>query len=96
MAILAPEKAELRSTAVEAVTLGASAALAIPCDIADEHALEAATQRIEHELGPIDVWVDTVVEPLPKHRGLAIAAGALGLLGLGVGALLVRRHFMRC
>jgi NAD(P)-dependent dehydrogenase (short-subunit alcohol dehydrogenase family) len=33
-------------------------ALAIPVDVADAHALEAAADRVERELGPIDVWVN--------------------------------------
>jgi NAD(P)-dependent dehydrogenase (short-subunit alcohol dehydrogenase family) len=34
-------------------------ALAIPTDVADWKAVEAAAERIERELGPIDVWVNT-------------------------------------
>jgi short-subunit dehydrogenase len=33
-------------------------ALAIPTDVADAAAVEAAAERIEQELGPIDVWVN--------------------------------------
>src|SRR5437667_10756428 len=33
-------------------------ALAIPTDVADADAVEAAADRIERELGPIDVWVN--------------------------------------
>jgi NAD(P)-dependent dehydrogenase (short-subunit alcohol dehydrogenase family) len=33
-------------------------ALAIPTDVADPEAVEAAAERIERELGPIDVWVN--------------------------------------
>jgi NAD(P)-dependent dehydrogenase (short-subunit alcohol dehydrogenase family) len=40
---------------VEAV---GSKALAIPTDVSDADAVEAAAQRIEEELGPIDVWVN--------------------------------------
>lgn len=33
-------------------------ALAVPVDVADAEAVEAAAERIEGELGPIDVWVN--------------------------------------
>ena len=95
VAILAPEKTDLRSAAVEAVTLGATAALAIPCDIDDEHDLESATARIERELGPIDVWVDSVGE-LPAHKRWAFAVAATAALAVGLGAYATWRHFHRC
>jgi NAD(P)-dependent dehydrogenase (short-subunit alcohol dehydrogenase family) len=78
VAILARERDQLRSAAVEVVTLGASAALGIPCDVNDDRAVDAATQRIERELGPIDVWVDVAVD-VPRTWGpLAIAASVVG------------------
>jgi NAD(P)-dependent dehydrogenase (short-subunit alcohol dehydrogenase family) len=33
-------------------------ALAVPTDVADAEAVEAAAERVERELGPIDVWVN--------------------------------------
>ena len=33
-------------------------ALAIPTDVADASAVEAAAERVEAELGPIDIWVN--------------------------------------
>lgn len=43
-------------------------AIAVPCDVADEAAVEAAAETIERELGPIDVWVNdamvTVLSPV--------------------------------
>jgi len=33
-------------------------AMAIPCDVADQAAVEAAADRVEREWGPIDVWVN--------------------------------------
>lgn len=36
-------------------------ALAIPTDMADADAVEAATEQIEQELGPIDVWVNNAM-----------------------------------
>lgn len=95
VAILAPEKTDLRSAAVEAVTLGAPAALGIPCDIDDEDELEAATARVERELGPIDVWVDSVGE-LPMHKRWAFAVAATAALAVGLGAYAAWRHSHRC
>jgi NADP-dependent 3-hydroxy acid dehydrogenase YdfG len=78
LAILARGRDALRSTAVEVVTLGASAALGIPCDVNDQKQVEAATQRIQQELGPIDVWVDVAFEKPRTWRPFAIAAGVIG------------------
>ncbi|SFF24754.1 SDR family oxidoreductase [Aureimonas phyllosphaerae] len=45
-------------------------AIAIPTDVADAAAVEAAADRVETELGPIDVWVNvamaTVFSPVAK------------------------------
>jgi NAD(P)-dependent dehydrogenase (short-subunit alcohol dehydrogenase family) len=89
--MLAPGRDELTSAAVEVVTLGATAALAIPCDVADEAAIDAATQRIEQELGPIDVWIDIAEE---QHRRStlrwAIAAGAAIFVLIAAGFVMRR------
>ncbi len=50
-------------------------ALAVPCDVADAAAVDAAAARVESELGPIDVWVNNamvsvfapVVETTPEE-----------------------------
>jgi short-subunit dehydrogenase len=84
LAILARGQAALTEAAVEVVTLGATAALALRCDIANEHQLDAATRRIEEELGPIDVWIDIAeLEQLARGRlAAAIAvAGVVTILG---------------
>ena len=43
-------------------------ALVLPTDVADPEQVEAATQRVEEELGPIDIWVNvamtTIFSPL--------------------------------
>ncbi len=88
LAILARGRDELRSAAVEVVTLGASAALGIPCDIADDKQVDAAAQRIEQELGPIDVWVEFAAAKPKPWRPLAIAAAVIG--GLVVVGLVGR------
>ena len=36
-------------------------ALVLPCDVADPKAVEEAAQRVERELGPIDVWVNNAM-----------------------------------
>jgi NAD(P)-dependent dehydrogenase (short-subunit alcohol dehydrogenase family) len=40
------------------VERGGGRALILPCDVADAAAVDAAAQRAEDELGPIDVWVN--------------------------------------
>ncbi len=47
--------------AAEAVRASGRRALAIPTDVADADAVEAAAERIERELGPIDVWVNNAM-----------------------------------
>ncbi|HEX4764934.1 MAG TPA: SDR family oxidoreductase [Lichenihabitans sp.] len=44
--------------------------LAIPTDVADADAVEAAAQRVETELGPIDVWVNVAMATVfaPVHQ----------------------------
>jgi NAD(P)-dependent dehydrogenase (short-subunit alcohol dehydrogenase family) len=44
--------------AVKDVESAGGQALAIPTDVADHEAVEAAAARVEEELGPIDVWVN--------------------------------------
>jgi NAD(P)-dependent dehydrogenase (short-subunit alcohol dehydrogenase family) len=45
-------------------------ALAVPADVADAAQVEAAAERIESELGPIDVWINnamaTILAPLSE------------------------------
>jgi NAD(P)-dependent dehydrogenase (short-subunit alcohol dehydrogenase family) len=46
-------------------------ALALPLDVADAQAVEAAAERTEQELGPIDVWVnDAMATVFAKVRDL--------------------------
>jgi NAD(P)-dependent dehydrogenase (short-subunit alcohol dehydrogenase family) len=79
LAFLAPRKPALTSAAVEVVSLGATAALAIPCNIDDDAQLEAATRRIEEELGPIDVWIDIAEQEARARNRRAIVAGVAGV-----------------
>ncbi|MFF3595943.1 SDR family oxidoreductase [Kitasatospora indigofera] len=57
LALIARGRAGLEAAAAEARRAGATA-ITIEADIADPEAVEAAAERIEHELGPIDVWVN--------------------------------------
>jgi NADP-dependent 3-hydroxy acid dehydrogenase YdfG len=45
-------------------------ALILPLDVADAKALEAATERIEQELGPIEVWINNAMTSVfsPVHQ----------------------------
>ncbi len=57
VALLARGEAGLEAAADEVRSAGRRA-LAIPVDVADAAAVDAAADRIERELGPIDVWVN--------------------------------------
>jgi NAD(P)-dependent dehydrogenase (short-subunit alcohol dehydrogenase family) len=57
VAILARGKEGLEATKRDIEDLGGRA-LAISTDVADWQAVEAAADRIESELGPIDIWVN--------------------------------------
>ena len=57
LGLLARGEAGLSATREEAAALGVRA-VAAPTDVADADAVERAAARIEHELGPIDAWVN--------------------------------------
>ena len=77
VALLARGKDRLESVARQARALGVSA-LPIPVDVVDHDLVDAAAERAENELGPIDVWVNNAmvtvfapvheVEPEEFHR----------------------------
>jgi len=58
--LLARNPEALEAAAEECRALGGEA-LAVPTDVADADAVEAAASRIEQELGPIDVWVNNAM-----------------------------------
>ena len=60
VALLARGRERLESSARQAKVLGADV-LPIEVDIADSKAVDAAADRIERELGPIDVWVNNAM-----------------------------------
>jgi NADP-dependent 3-hydroxy acid dehydrogenase YdfG len=57
VALLARGEGRLKAAAREVEAAGGRA-LAIPVDVSDAEQVFAAAERIEHELGPIDVWVN--------------------------------------
>jgi len=57
VALLARGERGLKAAADD-VTRAGGTALAIPTDVADPGAVDAAAERVERELGPIDVWVN--------------------------------------
>jgi short-subunit dehydrogenase len=60
VALMARGVERLESAAREARRYGV-AALAIPSDVADADIVDAAAERVENELGPIDVWVNNAM-----------------------------------
>jgi NAD(P)-dependent dehydrogenase (short-subunit alcohol dehydrogenase family) len=58
--LLARGKERLQATADEVRQAGGEA-LALPLDVADHDAVDAAAAQVESELGPIDVWVNNAV-----------------------------------
>jgi NAD(P)-dependent dehydrogenase (short-subunit alcohol dehydrogenase family) len=78
VAVLGRGLDDLRQTAIDLVTSGATAALMIP----------RATARIEEELGPIDVWIDAdePEDTSARRRALRIGAaiGATALVAVGI------------
>jgi NADP-dependent 3-hydroxy acid dehydrogenase YdfG len=67
VALLARNEDGLGAAAREVRQAGGEA-LAVPVDVADPDAVEAAAERVERELGPIEVWVNdamaTVLAPV--------------------------------
>jgi NAD(P)-dependent dehydrogenase (short-subunit alcohol dehydrogenase family) len=60
IALIAREPERLEQARAEAERLGARA-IAIAADTSDYGQLEAAAERAEHELGPIDIWVNNAM-----------------------------------
>jgi NAD(P)-dependent dehydrogenase (short-subunit alcohol dehydrogenase family) len=91
VAVLGRGLDDLRQTAVDLVTQGASAALMIPCDINNTVQVARATARIEEELGPIDVWIDAdePEEASARRRALRIAAAVTAVAALAIGIVLI-------
>ncbi|MFD0077838.1 SDR family oxidoreductase [Streptomyces sp. NPDC127166] len=58
LALIARGRAGLDGARRDAQRAGAAEVITIEADIADARAVEQAAERVEEELGPIDVWVD--------------------------------------
>lgn len=69
VALLSRDKDRLERVAADVREHGVRA-LAVPTDVADAAAVEAAADKVESELGPIDVWVNvafaTVFAPVSR------------------------------
>lgn len=67
--LIARDEDRLAAAAQEVRSRGGEA-IAIPCDVADPDQVERAAERVESELGPIDVWINdamvTVFAPLSR------------------------------
>ena len=79
VALLARDPERLDHAAAELRAAYRVRALAIPTDVADAEAVEAAATKAEDELGPIDVWVNvamaTVFAPVSKLTAAEVARG---------------------
>lgn len=60
LGLIARGREGLEGAVRDAQTLGAQA-IGIECDVADPGAVEQAAERVERELGPIDVWVNNAM-----------------------------------
>lgn len=61
IALLARNPEALDAARTECLTLGSPDTITIPTDVADPSAVEAAAARTEHDLGPIDIWVNNAM-----------------------------------
>lgn len=78
VALLSRDKDRLEQAAADIRRFGVRA-LPIPTDVADADAVHAAADRVEAELGPIDVWVNvamaTVFAPVSKLTAAEVQRG---------------------
>jgi short-subunit dehydrogenase len=96
VALLSRDPGRLEQAADEARAFGVRA-LPIPTDVADADAVEAAADRVEAELGPIDVWVNvamaTVFAPVAYLTPAEVARGtAVTYLGQVHGMMAALRR----
>lgn len=78
VALLSRDMDRLHRAAEELKRLGVRA-LPLPTDVADAAAVEAAADRVEEQLGPIDIWVNvamaTVFSPVSKLTAAEVERG---------------------
>lgn len=96
VALLSRDPDRLDHAAAELRRFGVRA-LPIPTDVADAAAVEAAADRVERELGPIDVWVNvamaTVFAPVHKLTAEEFQRGtAVTYLGQVHGTMAALKH----
>jgi NAD(P)-dependent dehydrogenase (short-subunit alcohol dehydrogenase family) len=58
--LLARGRQRLETTAAEVGALGGRA-IVCPCDVADHEQVEAAANRVEAELGPMEIWINNAM-----------------------------------
>lgn len=96
VALLSRDPDRLERAAAELRSFGVRA-LPIPTDVADAKAVEEAADRVEHALGPIDVWVNvamaTVFAPVHKLTAEEFQRGtAVTYLGQVHGTMAALKH----
>ncbi|HYZ62354.1 MAG TPA: SDR family oxidoreductase, partial [Acetobacteraceae bacterium] len=96
LALLARDADRLERAAAELRRFGVRV-LPIPTDVADAAAVDRAAERVERELGPIDVWVNvamaTVFAPVSKLTPEEVARGtSVTYLGQVHGIMAALRH----
>lgn len=86
IAVVARGLAGLEGARTSALQLGADRVVVVQADVADADQVEAAAQRAEDELGPIDVWVNcamtsvfaTVMDVTPQEYARVMSVIFLG------------------
>ncbi|MGA7524684.1 MAG: SDR family oxidoreductase [Acidobacteriaceae bacterium] len=81
------------------VEAAGSKALVLPLDVADPTAVEAAADRVERELGPIDIWVNdamtSVFSPIKEMTGEEFRrVTEVTYLGVVNGTLAALKHML--
>jgi short-subunit dehydrogenase len=61
LALIARGRAGLEGARREVEAAGAAACITLQCDVSDAGAVEAAAERIEHELGAIEIWINAAM-----------------------------------
>jgi NAD(P)-dependent dehydrogenase (short-subunit alcohol dehydrogenase family) len=69
IALIARDTERLQAAAQEVEAAGGRA-LPLPTDVADPRAVESAAERVESQLGPIDIWINVAMATIyaPLHR----------------------------
>lgn len=99
VALIARGDAGLAGAAAEVESAGGRA-LTIPADVADADAVDAAAERVERELGPIDIWVNDAFTSVfsPFHEITADEykrVTEVAYLGFVYGTMAALKHMRR-